>query len=221
MDNEITALANMPDVSTMQVFDDKVFDEVSKSSDYLCRMQLEGSGSKLCKLDKIKKGNYAYILDKNEFKDLGQNIDAFIINWRPKALDMRGETPVSFFDIKSEGFKQTMALASQTGIACSYGPDFLVWLPSIKKFSTFLWGSWTARKDSVKTREFVGKPVTFGYRVAGPNKKQQYWETPTCMACSTPFDMWEDKVLQAAVSKFNAEATAKAPVPVAEPTRAR
>lgn len=192
---------------------EKVFDELSKSADYLCRLQLCGSNSTLCKTDAIVKGNYAYIVSKDKFIDLGPSVDIYPIVWRPKALDMSDDSPQAFYDPTSAEFKEVSARSNTKDSGCTYGPEYLVWIPSIKKFASLHFGSKTSRQDAPDLMKIVKerKAATLTWRKVGPNAKGQIWETITVGACSTPFDMPPIEDYNQAIQKFQDEQNKKGP----------
>ncbi len=208
------------DQNSIQKFDDSSFNIVSKSADYLCRVQLNTAKSKLFLENKAERGHYLYIVRDDQFKDLGKEMDCLPLCWRPKALDMNSNPPVSIYDVNSAAFKTIAAKAAVSNSMCAYGPEFLVWLPTIKTFASFFMGSQTARGDSKDVRARLLKPSTLTHRIC-KNKKGQTWETPIVKPCSTPFDGPEEAALREAIDKFNNEASAPAPVPADAPTRER
>lgn len=208
--NDTNALAEIAAIAgNMQKYDDSQFETVAKSADYLCRLQLCGSASKLFKKNKIAKGNYAYIITSDDFKDLGSSVDVLPISWRPKALDMSGDTPMSFYDVNSTGFKEICAKSMQANSNCTYGPEYLVWVPAIKKFATLHYGSKTSRKDAKDMHQLLQKGATLTHRIVENDKG--IWESIVTSPCSTPFEMPPLDATRDAVEKFMTEATQKAP----------
>jgi hypothetical protein len=210
--DDANALADIAALSAgaLQTYDEKAFGQVSKNADYLCRMQLCGSNSNLVKKNKIAKGNYAYVITSEDFKDLGSSVDILPVCWRPKALDMSGDTPVSFFDPNSAAFKAVAERSGQTNSNCTFGPEYLVWIPSIKMFATLHWGSKTSRKDAKNIHALLQKPATMTHRIV-ENDKGQIWETFVISACSTPFEIPGKEEAMASITKFMNEAAQKAP----------
>lgn len=188
---------------------DQVFDSVSKSVDYLCRLQLCGSNSKLFKKNKIAKGNYAYIVAEDNFTDLGASVDILPIVWRPKALDMSGDSPVSIYDVNSPEFKDISARSMQQNSECTFGPEFLIWIPSNKKFASLHFGSKTSRKDAGDLRALLGKGATITHRIV--ENEKYVWEAMVINPCSTPFELPLGEELQTAIDKFQTETAQKAP----------
>lgn len=200
--NQNNALANTSD---------DVFADMSKGADYLCRLQLQGSNSKLVKLKKIPCGHYAYITTKENFIDLGEAIDVFAITWRPRALDMSGATPISVYDPKSALFKDIAERSFGQDSNCTFGPDFLVWIPEVKRFASLHWGSKTARQDAPAFMALMkeNRASTLTCRII--EKPKFVWEAMTVNACSTPFALPDLDKTQDQITKFVAEQNQKAP----------
>ncbi len=215
MSNELakqdeSALAKLQEIAAGQIQQsDDVFDTISKSGDYLCRLQLCGSNSKLFKRGKIGKGHYGYIVTEDTFTDLGLSVDILPICWRPKALDMSGETPVQIFDINSPEFKDISARSMLANSECTFGPEFLVWVPSIKKFASLHFGSKTSRKDAPDLRKLLMKGATLTHRII--ETERYVWEAMSVGPCSTPFEIPTEEAFKIEVDKFNTQAQQKAP----------
>ncbi len=190
---------------------DDVFADMAKGADYLCRLQLQGSNSKLVKLKKIPCGHYAYITTKENFLDLGESVDVLAITWRPRALDMSGPTPVSFYDPKTPQFKDVADRSFVSDSNCTFGPDFLVWIPEIKRFASLHWGSRTARLDAPAFKAMMdeNKPCTLSCRII--EKPKFVWEAMTVNACTAPLVLPDMERTQDQVEKFKKEQSAKAP----------
>lgn len=206
--NALAKLAEMTQAS-LQVHADGVLEAVAKSADYLCRLALCGSASTLFKKNKIPKGHYAYITSKDDFIDLGLSVDVMPIGWRPKAIDMSNDMPVSFYDVASQGFKDTCEKSKVSDSNCTYGPEYLVWIPQIKKFATLHYSSKTARKDYKEIHNLLNKGVTLSHKIVENDK--HIWESMVATTCSTPFDLPDLTVAQDTLTKFMDEMKKKAP----------
>lgn len=200
---------------------DDVFADLSKAGDYLCRIQLQGSNSKLVKLKKIECGHYAYIIKKDNFIDLGESVDVYPVMWRPMAMDMNGDTPIRIFDVKSQLFKEISERSFGTNSMCTFGPDFLVWLPEIRKFGSLHFGSKTARQDAPAFNDLLKahKAATLTCRTI--EGKKFVWEAITVNPCTTPFELPDLERTKDQVEKFVNEMNAKAPEPAQEQKRSR
>ncbi len=207
------ALANLQgvtDAGQMQKYSGGLLADMSKRGDYLARLQLCGSSSDLVKDDKIAKGNYAYITSKEAFIDLGPAVDVMPFVWRALALDMKENPPLSVYDERSPIFARIME-DSKPGknLKCTWGPQFLVWIPKIEKFAALHLGSATNRPCGTMLDELKNKGATLTWRKCSNDEHK--WEGIVVNPCTTPFSIPDLGVLKAAIDKFNLEATAKAP----------
>jgi hypothetical protein len=206
------ALAKMAEGNNqLAKFSNNLLDDMTKRGDYLPRLQLCGSNTDLVKDDKIKKGNYAYVTSKEAFIDLGCPLDIMPLCWRPLALDMMPKNPISVFDEKSALFLDIKERAKPgKNLKCTWGPQFLVWIPSIQKFAALHLGSATNRPCGTQLNDLKMKGATLTWKRCF--NETHKWEGIVVNPCTTPFTIPDPKIMTAAIAKFNLEATAKAPV---------
>ena len=180
-------------------FDDAAFKDITKSGDYIPRLQLMTSNSKQCKSGDFPTNHYAFIRDQN-FQDLGETLDVLLVTWRAKALEM-GEQVISVFDMASEEFKRIQEKSAEQDSGCMYGPEFLVYLPGLKEFATFFCGSKSARREAANIKALLTKPATLKSKFI--ETKRYSWFTVCATPCSTPFDPPDLDALRKIVEKFN------------------
>jgi len=180
-----------------------VIDSLTKSGDYLDRIQLFQGTSALAKEDKIKAGHYG--VPKNEDVEvLGPTIDLLVFAAKPKALDTSGDTPVAVHDPESAEFQRIKEQAETVkDSGCMYGLEFLVFERNSGKFYTYFANSASARREAGKmipNKEILS--VTLGATFV---KKRQYsWHAPTVTKCSTDFANFPDRAkIRAEVEKFS------------------
>lgn len=221
LSNNENALADLQTIigESPSLASNEVFDSLATAVDYFPRLQLCGSSSKLFKKNKIAKQHYANVVTEEQFKDLGLSVDILPLAWRPKALDMSTDTPFSCYDEKSDTFKEIQARAGVKESKCAFGPEFLVWIPSIKSFSCLFMGSKTARSEAGKVRELLSKGATLNSTVI--EAKDFIWEAIVVNPCTTPFELPSATGLRAALEKFQAEAKTVAPERAETNTTAR
>jgi len=157
MSNEL-----IPVNAGIQKYDDAAFELAIKSSNaYLDRLQLLTSNSELCKAGEFPVNNFALVVGQSH-KDLGKEVDAIILAWRPKAVEF-GETPVTIYDPQSDAFISIAERSADKDSSCMYGIEFLLWLPNVGdgKFVTMFCGSKSARKEAQNIKMFTGHGVTW------------------------------------------------------------
>ena len=179
-------------------YDDSIFDSVSKAGDYLPRLQLMTANSDPCKAGEFPVNNYA-VVDGNSLIDLGNQVDVLNVAWRPKALEM-GEEVISAFDPKDKEFARIQEKSMTPNSGCMFGPEFLVWIPQIKKWATFFMGSKSARRESPNVKSKMRQAVTLkSKKIESP---KYTWFAPLATACSTPFDLPAVEEIQEQANKF-------------------
>src|SRR5262245_5693505 len=118
----------------------EVFSEMATASQWLPWLALFGGNSKAVKQGLVPIAHYALALGGDSYIDLGSEVDVLPLSWRPKATSFEGETPVSFFNPKSEEFLAVQKKSESPNSNCVFGPEFLLWVPSVRRFATFLMG---------------------------------------------------------------------------------
>lgn len=180
--------------------------EVGASTGFLPRIQLFGGSSDACKEGKIGIGRYGIVRGKDQLEDLGTEVDVLVCAGRVKALDISGDNPLTSYDHKSDLFKEIAAGSSEENSRKMYGPEYLVWIPSIKALATFFLSSPTARRESASIHARLRKAATLKAKLI--NGKKHKWHGPVITPCSTPFEMPDPAYLTDEINKFvNPKAT--------------
>lgn len=182
-----------------QKHDLSVFSEITKSGDYLPRLQLMTAASDKCKSGEFPINHYALIRDQ-AFQDLGTSVDTLIVAWRPKALEI-GEEVISVYDHKSPEFARIATKSAEPNSGCMFGPEFLVYVPAIKDFATLFCGGKSTRREAQNINALLTKPATLKSRLV--ETKKYKWQTMAVTSCSTPFDLPDIEKLKQVVEKFN------------------
>jgi hypothetical protein len=166
----------------------KELESLSSSGNWLPRLALFGGNSDAAKEGKVPIGHYGLVTAKDQLVVLGPAVDVLVISWRPTAIDTRSEdTVVSSHDKNSELFKSIQDQADNVkDSGCMYGPEFLVYIPAVKKFATFLLGSKSFRREALPLSELMTKAATIRSKLV---KTERFsWHVPVVTACTTPFD---------------------------------
>lgn len=217
MSNELinlSAIGSLPPAK----YDDAAFDaSASGGGSFPARLQLLTSNSSKCKEGSFPTNHYA-LVDGQNYKDLGKNVDVLVIDWRPKALET-GDDVINSHDPESEQFKRIMERSlHEKDSGCMFGVEFLVYIPAAKGFSTFFLGTKSSRRESKPLRALMGKAATLGSQKI--ETKKYTWFTNSVSACSTPFDLPDEDLLVAEVTRFRNPPESTTEV-VAEDGRAR
>ena len=200
---------NLEQLPSTQIGTDDQFAELAKGGDYIGRMQLF-TKSKANMKGLIPSGHYGIPDSDEEITDLGQSVDLLPLARRPKAIDMTDmEALVITYDMESEEFKRIAAKSAESDSHCQYGPSFLVYERSTKRFLEFFCGNKSSRIEAKKLFPFlplsqadidakaangngVGDlkphgpiPVTLKTKVA--ENRKGTWHVPVVVMCGAPF----------------------------------
>lgn len=178
-------------------YDDDAFDEL-KAGAFLPRLQLMTSSSKQVKEGEFPANHWALVQDQ-DYKDLGKNVDVLVCAWRPKAMDL-GDTIIASYDRKSETFKQIQARSKEKDSGCMWGFEFLIWVAQTQSFATCFYGSKTARREAPNVKARLRKPATLSSKKI--DNGSYTWFGPTSSDCSTPFGLPTTAAFSEEVEKF-------------------
>ena len=210
VENTDLAIVGEDDLGALLATQQKATEEelavVSSGGKYFPRLRLMIANSKPCKKPLDEGGfpvnHYALVQGQN-LQDLGKHLDVLPLVYRPKALDT-SETIINSYTPSSEQFQRIMAEADVKDSGCTFGPEYLCWVPSIKAFATFFMNSVSSRNEAPAMKARLGKPCTLKSQHIDPPKSKYDWYAPTVVACTTPFEMPLKKDLLAATEKYNA-----------------
>lgn len=168
---------------------DELFDSFVTS--YLPRLQLFDSNSKDVKAKNIPLAHYG-LKNANNLVDLGEEVRMFVCSMRFKALDLRpdnkGNPQVkSYFNPASNDFILVKSQSEIQNSGCLCGPEFLVYIPDLKKFATFYMSSKTMRREAPNVKALLNKACLLRSRFI--EKGQYSWYGPVATACTTPMQL--------------------------------
>ncbi len=175
------------------------FNSLVTTESYLGRLQLYSFKSDACAEGKIPSNHWGLINDE-KITDLGAEVDVLLVSWRPKALQIDGDNVVVNHDPASETFQKIAGNAGVMDSGCMYGPEFLVWLPSVKLFATYFANSKTARREAKKCEPLMRKAATFKSKLITGGKYK--WQGPVVVPCTTPIELPETAQLEKQVNSF-------------------
>lgn len=184
---------------------DDDFDAMSKSNDFLSRLQLFSKGIAINK-GLITPGSWGIPEGDDKLTDLGKTVDVIIFARRPKALDLHDtEAILTSYDMKSKEFERIQAASGTQNSGCMYGPSFLVLERSSGRFLEWFCGTKTTRSEAKKMYPFMrvteadiaarpalegtqphdALPMTMNVKLC--EKGTFSWHAPVVERCSTPF----------------------------------
>ncbi len=172
-------------------FDDMV-------SSFLPRLQLFDSNSKPCKQKLVNQGHYGLVVNGN-VSDLGDEIKLFIVALRSKAMDLNNGVR-SYYDPTNIEFTRIQGRSKIKNSGCMCGPEFLVYMPDLRKFATFFMSSPTLKREAPNVKSQLGKACTLRSRLIDDGKYT--WYGPVSSACSVPLDPPPADKMHAEIEKF-------------------
>ena len=183
MSAEESGLSVMPSFQSAELVDPSMFDDMVRSA-FLPRLKVLAVTSDLAVEGKAPAGNLLLERGKDEWVDLGKRLEVYPLCYRFLALkfDENNKVEMQSFDPKSPEFQQIRAEAQEKDSGCAFGPQFLLWVPSLKEFVTFLFGSISFRPESRKMNACLGTPdvpgcmATFTTKLASNGKNK--WFVP-------------------------------------------
>ena len=191
-------LVTLPEGGAVVVQDDEVFKEATQSGDYLPRLQLMTSNSKICKDGQFPINHFAIVRDQNH-QDVGESVDILVIAWRAKAIEI-GEVILTSFDTKADIFREIQSKSNDADSGCMFGPEFLVWVPDAEVFATFFMASKSMRREAPNVRGYLKKAATLKpHKIETP---KYTWFSPTIHPCASVFDPPEQEALETEYHKF-------------------
>ena len=157
----------------------ETLDELSKGSAFLPYIKLMTGSSELCKDGTIPTNHYALFQGK-KYTDLGEAITAYVVVWRPKAMQFGDDFIVSYEET-CDTFKRIQEKMPVKNSGCMAGPEFLLWVPSIKKFVLFFMGSISANYEAPNMADRIKKMVRLtSHKIT---KAKNTWFAPSCLPC--------------------------------------
>jgi len=180
-------------------YDDEAFALATKAGDYLPRLQLMTSNSDACKAGEFPVNHYALVRGK-DLRDLGESVDVLVVAWRPKALEI-GDAILAVYDPKSMEFIRIQEKSAEQNSGCMYGPEFLIYIPSISEWATFFMGSKSSRNEAANMRTRMHKAATMASQKL--SNKKFTWFSPLINSCTTPFALPTIEDIKKEAEKFN------------------
>ncbi len=207
MSNELVTstgneLVPMGSLAVSKYSADSVFGEIASSSAFLPRIMLMQSSSEQVKDDKAKQGHFVLIEGKDQVTDLTREAAVVPLAWRPKAMDMSNlEQIVTVYLHTDPEFARIMAKSEEPNSSCMYGPEYLVWVPDLRKFASYFMSSKTSRRAAPQLKALIGRAAMLKSEKIVAKKFS--WFGPIITICSravTPPPLDE---VNTQVDKFN------------------
>lgn len=161
----------------------ELFKELAGGQKFLPRLNLAQSMSSQVGDGAVKVGHWMFIQGE-DVTDVGLDFTVIPYSFRPRAMDTSGDDPINVFDAKSKEFIRIVQQSAEKDSGCFYGPEFLVYCPSMSCFASLLCGSKTARNSAKELLDLMFQNATLSSRSI--TKKKRTWYAPVFKRCSTP-----------------------------------
>jgi hypothetical protein len=178
--------------------DDKAFAAMVSSNKWLPRVQLMTGTSEKCKAGEFPVNHYALVTGQVH-TDLGAEVDVLVVDMRFKAVHF-GEQILTTYDVNSAEAKDIMSKADIQDSGCMFGPEFLIYIPSQKKFALLHCNGKSSRKEAPAIRDMLCKAGTLM-----PKKCQNAkytWFSIQIKPCNVPFDLPTEDQVNEEVQRF-------------------
>lgn len=193
-------LVDVTKYGVAKYFDDDAFQELTKTS-FIPRLQLCGGNSEAVKEGKIPIKHYALATTKDDLRDLGETVDVIPLALRMCAVRIAGDQVTSYYDHNSPEFKQVIVDSEQPDSRCMYGPQFLLWVPAVGEFCTFLFGNKSTRREARNLRPLMGKGATLKTKFIKTAKYS--WHVPIVVACNSQLSVPNQERMDKTIQVFN------------------
>lgn len=200
MSNELTPVSASPEDAMNSLMampeakyaDDAAFNQVS-SAGYLPRLMLMNAMSKLVQTNAARAGTYVIQQNSTSGEDLTNEVNVMPVKWRPKAMDLSNEKKIiSAYNHKSDLFRQISGRAETPNSNCLYGPEFLIWIPSINRWATYYMASKTARRAAAEFKNRLDNKQNVTLKSTFIRSGSNSWWGPVVVTCSMPLQGPED-----------------------------
>lgn len=191
----------------LDVPDDNDIESLTKTSVYLPQIRVYGSSTDAVKEGKMPMGHLGLYISSDSIVDLGEQFDSLALAWRPRSSSVGGDSPINFYgqlvDSKweySKGFTdfKTRAMSKEKGYLA--GLEFLMYIPTLKKFALLFMGNPTLRREGANVKALIGCGVTLKVKLI---KTTTYtWHGCDVFECTTPFDLPSDNDIKDQMVEF-------------------
>ena len=184
-------------------------DVMLTGGEYLPYFRLYGSNTDAVKEDKIGVAHYGMEKD-NTITDAGKEVDVVILAGRPKAVQTTDNMIVDYHPDVVDGkiTNPTFAhIVSQSNVKDSgamFGPELLLWIPSLTSFVTWHLNNKTARREAknVNIDSFYGKAATLSAKLIAPPNSKYKWHGIVIKSQSAKLELPPVDKIQEQVEKF-------------------
>ena len=184
-------------------------EKLTRTSDFLPQLRVYGSESELVKESKFPMGHLGLYVTADNVLDLEEQLDCLVFTYRPRASVIKGDTPISFYNIDSKEFTDIKDRAMKDKErGCLVGLEYLLYFPFVERFGLFLMGNPTLRRESANLKALVDDSAKNNSIASATIKikliktAKFMWHGVTIVNCSTPLDWPESPDLKEKIENF-------------------
>lgn len=182
--------------------DDSIFSELTIQGNWLPRVQLYSSKSKVVELGKIDANHWGIVKGKDKLDDLGATFNAVPLAYRPMALDLTGKKAVSHHDPASSAFKTCVEKSDVKDSQMMAGIQFLLYIQNVG-FATLFCASKSARMMAPAIRKLIRTYVTFGSHTVESGK--WVFRAPNVVESNVQFELAPVEELKKKITEFTTQ----------------
>jgi hypothetical protein len=170
--------------------------------------RLYGSNTDACKEGKIGIAHYG-MESGGAIVDAGKEVPVVVLAMRPKAVQTGDDWVVDYHpDVDEKGrvtnptFLRIMADSKIKNSGAMYGPEILLWVPSLDSFVTWHLNNPTARRAAREANidSYLGKAATLSAQIIKNTKNT--WHGPTISPHEAEVDLPPFDIIQEHIEKF-------------------
>jgi len=195
-----TDLINIPNGGTPAVADDE-WDAMVAGKGVFSRVQLMTNKSDLVTTGEFPMNHFALVGVGNSVEDdLGKTLEVIVCGLRAKAMRI-GDPMIIVFEVKHLEFAKIQAESTLQDSGCMFGPEFLVYIPSVEKFATLFFNSKSMRREAPNMRKRLGKGALLQSKLIETARFK--WTTTIVKPCTAPLTPPDPEPLEEALETFN------------------
>lgn len=177
--------------------------------EYLPYFRLYGSNTDAVKEDKIGVAHYGMERD-GKITDAGKEVEVVILAGRHKAVQTGDNMIVDYHPdivdskVTNSTYAHIMKMSGVKDSGAMFGPELLLWIPSLTSFVTWHLNNKTARREAkhVNIDSFYGKAATLKSKLIDPETSKYKWHGPVITELSAKLEIPPVEEIQEQVEKF-------------------
>ena len=195
----------LPNLAGAEFATPQHFDEMVRAS-FMPRVSLMAGTSGMVMEGKMSVGKFCFLRTGDDYVDLGDSFNFIPISYRFAAMRFAGADSKMeiYYNPQSPEFLQIKEESEGPDSGCNYGPQFLIWVPTVKDFATYHFGSKSARPIARDAGRLLNQNATMKAKlVQGKQTPPKKWHVPQIFPCSMQLELPDIATATAVAEKFN------------------